>query len=90
MEQEHKQRLIARLDALKSAVEEYDLPDQVLEAVYAEMNRVDALFPAGVKTHSIMELAGLGAEYWRSIDIEKYIREERDSWERPDGWPDPR
>jgi hypothetical protein len=31
--------------------------------------------------HSILELKGLGKEYWRSIDVEEYIRQERDSWE---------
>lgn len=30
--------------------------------------------------HSIMELEGLGAEFWRTIDVEEYIREERASW----------
>ena len=83
-----KQRLIARLDALKKAVEENELPDGVLKAVYHELSGVDALFPEGVATHSILELEGLGAEIWRSIDVEKYIREERESWERPENWPE--
>jgi len=30
--------------------------------------------------HSILELEGLGKELWRSIDVEQYIKEERDSW----------
>lgn len=32
--------------------------------------------------HSIMELEGMGKELWRGIDVEKYIEEERNSWER--------
>ena len=90
MEQEHKKRLLARLGALMRAVEECEIPEGVLERIYDEMQALDGLFPEGVKTHSIMELAGLGADYWRSIDVDEYIRQERDSWERPDGWPTPR
>ena len=32
--------------------------------------------------HSIMELKGLGKEVWKGVDVEKYIDEERNSWER--------
>ena len=31
--------------------------------------------------HSIMELRGLGKEIWQRIDVEKYIEEERNSWD---------
>ncbi len=31
--------------------------------------------------HSIMELRGLGKEIWQGIDVEKYIEEERNSWD---------
>ncbi len=32
--------------------------------------------------HSIMELKGLGKEIWQGIDVEKYIDEERNLWDR--------
>ena len=32
--------------------------------------------------HHITEFKGLGKEVWRKIDVEKYIEEERNSWER--------
>jgi len=32
--------------------------------------------------HSIMELQGLGKELWEGVDVEKYIDDERNSWER--------
>ena len=32
--------------------------------------------------HSIMELKGLGKEVWQGVDVEKYIDEERNSWDR--------
>lgn len=33
------------------------------------------------KSHSIMELEGLGAEIWRDVDAQAYIDQERASWE---------
>jgi len=32
--------------------------------------------------HSIMELEGLGKEIWQDVDVEKYIDEERNSWDK--------
>jgi hypothetical protein len=29
---------------------------------------------------SIMELQGLGKELWRAIDVDEYLKRERDSW----------
>lgn len=31
---------------------------------------------------SIMELKGLGKELWIGVDVEKYINDERNSWNR--------
>jgi hypothetical protein len=31
--------------------------------------------------HSILELEGLGMEVWKGVDVEKYIEEERNSWD---------
>lgn len=32
--------------------------------------------------HSIMELEGLGAEIWQGVDVDQYINEMRDEWDR--------
>ena len=32
--------------------------------------------------HSLTEFKGLGKEVWEGVDVEKYIDEERNSWER--------
>ena len=32
--------------------------------------------------HSIMELKGLGKETWKDVDVDQYINEERNSWDR--------
>ena len=38
--------------------------------------------PKQRKTHSIMELKGLGAELWKDESADEYLRKERESWER--------
>lgn len=30
--------------------------------------------------YDVMDLEGLGAEVWRSIDVDAYLKGERDSW----------
>jgi hypothetical protein len=35
--------------------------------------------PTKIK-HSIMELEGLGKEIWQGIDAQKYVEQERQSW----------
>ena len=30
--------------------------------------------------HNIMELEGLGADLWKGIDAQEYVRKARDSW----------
>ena len=34
------------------------------------------------RLRSIMELQGLGKEIWEGVDVDKYIEEERNSWDR--------
>ncbi len=33
------------------------------------------------KSHSIMELEGLGADIWKGIDAQEYVSRERESWD---------
>ena len=32
--------------------------------------------------HSIMEFEGVAEELWKGVDVEKYIDEERNSWDK--------
>ena len=32
------------------------------------------------REHRLFELEGLGTEVWSGVDVEKYIKRERDSW----------
>lgn len=34
------------------------------------------------RKHDITELRGLGKEIWEGVDVEKYINDERNSWDR--------
>jgi len=31
--------------------------------------------------HTVMELEGLGADIWKGIDAQEYVRKERNSWD---------
>jgi hypothetical protein len=37
---------------------------------------------AGQGQRSLLELSGLGKEIWQDIDVDEYIRQERESWLR--------
>ena len=49
---------------------------QVLSAVLKK-----AVSPKKTKKHSLLELDGLGAETWSKVNVDEYIRRERDSWD---------
>jgi dihydroneopterin aldolase len=51
---------------------------QLLEELAALIRRQGVMRS---KKHSIMELKGLGKEIWEGVDVEKYIDEERNSWD---------
>jgi hypothetical protein len=36
--------------------------------------------PGREPPHTILELKGLGKDFWRSIDVDAYLAEERRSW----------
>lgn len=50
---------------------------QLLEELAALVNHRVKAWPK----RSVMEFKGMGKEVWQGIDVEKYIEEERNSWE---------
>ena len=52
------------------------------QRVQITINSIDKTTKDTIKERSIMELAGLGKEIWKGEDIENYIKEERNSWDR--------
>ncbi|MDA1193233.1 MAG: hypothetical protein O3A46_16275 [Candidatus Poribacteria bacterium] len=49
---------------------------RLIQDVLAQL-RGDAPEP---KTHTIQEFRGVGKELWRSIDVDEYVRKEREAW----------
>lgn len=41
--------------------------------------------PSAGETRSILDLAGVGGHLWQRIDVDKYLRELRDEWDRKPG-----
>ncbi len=75
------ERMARALDAIKRALLKRKLAEADLEEARLAMEALRAIVArSGEKTHSMLELEGLGKEYWRSIDVDEYIRKERASW----------
>lgn len=45
------------------------------------IDTLDEPAPTTEKKHSILELAGLGAEIWEGIDAQEYVDELRNEWD---------
>jgi hypothetical protein len=50
-----------------------------LRLIRALLTQSSAVKP-GAGQSSILEIAGLGAEEWKNIDAQQYVRQERSSW----------
>ena len=77
-----------RLDQLKSELDlalsrvEGDL-QEILQRAETIVEEIRVSIEPEVepkKTHSILEWEGVGQEFWSKIDVDEYIRKERDSW----------
>jgi hypothetical protein len=69
----HIYRRVADQAKRLSRDEQWQLVEELLEAI---RHREE-----GHRKHSIKELKGLGKELWRSVDVDKYLEEERNSWD---------
>ncbi|GHO53367.1 hypothetical protein [Ktedonobacter robiniae] len=56
-------------------------PDEQLQLLADLANMVRHHQVTAKPQHSILELEGLGKEIWQGVDVEDYIRQERDSWD---------
>ena len=54
-------------------------PDEQLQ-ILAEVQRRSENRSTTPGSRSILELEGLGAELWREVEAQEYVRRERDSW----------
>lgn len=57
-----------------------DLPRSEQEEIVAEIQKQLAQTGRPHK-RSILELRGLGKEIWEGVNVDEYLREERESWD---------
>jgi hypothetical protein len=76
-----KERLAERLAQIRTAVLEQDLSEDVLANLSRQLDEITILRPDLRPRPAIKRLKGLGKDLWRSVDVDKYIRDERASWD---------
>jgi hypothetical protein len=67
---------------LQNVLRRKRLTEDDWEQVRAALEKIEELLAEkpDLPKRSIMELQGLGAEMWRAIDVDAYLKQERDSW----------
>ena len=55
-------------------------PEEQLSLLGIISSRLKKTITRRTKPSSILELEGLGAEEWKGIDAQEYVRKERESW----------
>jgi len=66
-------------EILQRAQSELSVEEQ--NRLSAELAQSAARSDRNGKRRSLLELEGLGKEVWKGIDPDKYIAQERDSWD---------
>lgn len=56
-------------------------PEEQLRLIEIITARLKKDITSKKQKHSVMELEGLGADIWKGIDAQDYVREERESWD---------
>ena len=56
-------------------------PEEQLRLIEIITARLKKEIKRKKQKHSVMELEGLGADIWKGIDAQDYVREERESWD---------
>ena len=79
-----KAELLRQIESLSLAVRDKELSDHEIDAFSKSVQQLSEklVTPSLADRRSLRELKGLGKELWRSTDVDEYIRQERDSWER--------
>ena len=77
-----KEEIGRELDELKQSVAQKELSTEELELIAVQLRQIEKRLGAkpSRRRRSILELDGLGMELWRSIDVDAYLKRERDSW----------
>ena len=56
-------------------------PEEQLSLVEIISAQLKKSFRRKARQHRITELEGLGADIWKDIDVQDYLRKERESWD---------
>jgi L-lysine 2,3-aminomutase len=81
------QELRRKLDEIKDVLEiakasSLDADAQEpLRRAQAIVEELRSTISEPARRRSIMDLEGVGAKFWSKIDVEAYIRKERESWD---------
>ncbi len=62
------------IDALEPA-SRMDILEHLINSLKLDLNKA-----AFAKTRRISELKGVGAEIWKNLDVESYLKKERSEW----------
>jgi hypothetical protein len=69
---------------LQEFLNQWITKQEKLAPVWLEITETESEFiiKKDSKERQLSELKGLGKELWQKVDVEKYLNEERNSWER--------
>ena len=55
-------------------------PDEQMQLL-EDLNTIIRRRIAQQSKHNVMEFRGMAKDYWKDVDVEKFINEERNSWD---------
>ena len=67
------------LDNVTNSIQHLSLEEQIrlLDEVKASLQKNEGTEPL----HDVMEFRGIAKDFWKNVDVQKYIDEERNSWD---------
>jgi len=68
-----------KIDRITKEIEGLDYDNKI--NLMARMVSMLKWTPISEKSHKITDLKGLGRDIWEHVDIENYIKKERESWD---------
>jgi hypothetical protein len=77
-----KAELLEELESLSNTVRDKRLTERQIEDASTRVQELKQVLDSDVELDPsrLRELKGLGKEIWRSMDVDEYIKQERDSW----------
>jgi hypothetical protein len=78
-----KTDLLQELEELSATLRGRELSDALIEKLTESVREIKREIenPRVYDPTRLRELKGLGKELWQSIDVNEYIKQERDSWD---------